>query len=53
MRQFDLYGYIENTLSNTYAWDGQGCVKRFICELAEVPIRELGLMGETIHFLLE
>jgi hypothetical protein len=48
-----LYGYIENLLSNTYAWDGKACVLRFICELAEVPIRDTSLFGEAVHFILE
>ena len=51
--QFDLYGYVEGMLSNTFAIDGKACVQRLICELSEVPIRDTNMLGEALHFLIE
>jgi hypothetical protein len=49
----DLFSWFDNIVSNTFAIDGKACMQRLICELAEVPIRELSLMGEFIHYIVE
>ena len=51
--QFDLFNWFDQIVSNTFAIDGKTCLQRLICELAEVPIRELSLMGEFIHYIFE
>ncbi|XP_013200802.2 uncharacterized protein LOC106143301 [Amyelois transitella] len=39
-------------LLNTKGFNGQECVLRAICEAAQYPVEEEGLVGELIHILL-
>ena len=51
--QSDLFSWATDSLTNTFGLNGKSCLQRLICELAEVPIRDLSLMGEFIHFIVE
>lgn len=46
--QRDLYEWMDDLLSNTMAVDGRMCVKRFICDIAHVPIKQRSFMGHII-----
>ena len=51
--QSDMFYSITEMLSNTFAINGKACLQRLICELAEVPIKDLSLMAEFLHFIVE
>ena len=51
--QSDLFSWATDSLTNTFGLNGKSCLQGLICELAEVPIRDLSLMGEFIHFIVE
>ncbi|XP_049871748.1 uncharacterized protein LOC126370754 [Pectinophora gossypiella] len=46
-----FYRAVTNLLE-TYGMNGQDCIKRAICEAAQYPVEEEGLVGEIIQILL-
>ncbi|XP_037083350.1 uncharacterized protein LOC119103802 [Pollicipes pollicipes] len=47
----DMYSYAENFISQ-FGLDGKSCVLRTICEVAEAPVQDAGVMGEIINTVL-
>lgn len=50
--QRDLYDWMDETLSNTLAIDGRTCVKRLICDIADVPIKQRSFIGHIITTII-
>ncbi|XP_015609920.1 uncharacterized protein LOC107274873 [Cephus cinctus] len=46
-----IYRYMENEIERWGA-NGKDCLMRSICEAAETPLRDEGLVGELLHVLL-
>ncbi|XP_045111719.1 uncharacterized protein LOC123504879 [Portunus trituberculatus] len=46
-----IYSVIINTL-NRFGVDGKACLLRAVCEVAESPLRDDGLLGEVLNIIL-
>ncbi|KAG1713935.1 hypothetical protein GQR58_002004 [Nymphon striatum] len=49
--QLDLFMFIENTLQR-FGVNGRACLLRAICEVAEIPTHNNGLLGNVIDHVL-
>jgi len=47
----DMYTYAENFISR-FGLDGKSCILRTICEVAESPVQDAGMMGEIFNTVL-
>jgi len=51
--QRDMYERMDDILSNTLAVDGRACVKRLICDIAHVPVKDKSFIGNIITEIIE
>lgn len=51
IKKIFTWNLIDNFSHNSFGFDGQTCLLRAICELAEAPIVHHGLIGKLIDLI--
>lgn len=48
--QLSLFRYVEGALEKA-GMNGRGCIRRFICEIGEIPNHDMGMAGDIIDLI--